>query len=101
MSIKLTMLNFEKEVMQSELPVLIDFSADWCGPCRMMSPLIEELVTDLEGTAKVCKVDVEVEKELARQFNVTSIPLLVVMEKGKVVKTSLGFQSKEQIRTLL
>jgi len=101
MAMNITKQNFEAEVMNSDLPVLIDFTAAWCGPCRMMGPVIDELTTDLAGKVKVCKVDVDAETELAQQFKVMSIPTLVVIENGKVKKSALGFQSKEKVMELL
>ncbi|MEI6132939.1 MAG: thioredoxin [Bacillota bacterium] len=97
----ITNANFEKEVINSEIPVIIDFWAAWCGPCRMMGPVIDELSNDLAGKVKVCKVDVDVESELSRQFNVMSIPTLIVFENGKIKNTSLGFQSKEKVMQML
>ncbi len=101
MALHITKDNFESEVMNSTMPVLIDFTAAWCGPCRMMGPIIDELATDLDGKVKVCKVDVDVEVELAQQFRVMSIPTLVVIENGKVKKSALGFQSKDKVLDLL
>ena len=101
MALHITKDNFESEVMNSTMPVLIDFTAAWCGPCRMMGPIIDELATDLNGKVKVCKVDVDVEVELAQQFRVMSIPTLVVIENGKVKKSALGFQSKDKVLDLL
>ena len=87
--INLTNLNFEDEVMRSDKPVLIDFFATWCGPCRMVSPLIDEIAEE-RSDIKVCKVDVDEQGELAAQFGVASIPTLVVVKGGKVSAQNIG-----------
>ena len=87
--INLTDLNFEQEVMQSDKPVLIDFFATWCGPCTMVSPLVDEIAQQ-RSDIKVCKVDVDDQGELASRFGVSSIPMLVVMKNGKVTAKETG-----------
>lgn len=100
MAVKLTSANFEAEAVNSDKPVLIDFYADWCGPCRMMSPVLEEIAAE-NPQIKVCKVNVDEEGALARQFRVESIPLLVVMKNGKVTASSLGAVPKANVLALL
>ena len=98
--INLTNLNFEQEVMRSDKPVLIDFFATWCGPCRMVSPLVDEIAQE-RSDIKVCKVDVDDQGELASQFGVSSIPMLVVMKNGKVTAQNVGAVPKEDILALV
>ncbi len=97
----ITKENFEKEVLKSDIPVLIDFWASWCGPCRMLAPVIAEIAEEYEGKVKVCKVNVDEEMELASTFQVSSIPMVVVMKNGKVTNTSVGFRPKAQIVSML
>ncbi len=99
--IKLTKNNFEAEVLSSDKPVLIDFWAGWCAPCMMLSPIIEEIANEYNGTIKVGKVNVDEEPELASTFHVSSIPMLVVVKNGKVIKTDVGYKSKQQVLALL
>ena len=95
--LKITKNNFESEVLRSEVPVLLDFWATWCPPCRMLSPVIEEIAGEYEGRAKVGKVNVDEEPELAMRYNVMSIPTLVVIQNGEEVNKSVGLVSKEDI----
>lgn len=98
--ITLTKVNFENEVMNSDKPVLIDFSATWCGPCRMVAPIIEEIAEE-NSDYKICKVDVDEEPELAAAFAVSSIPMLVVVKNGKIVDQAVGARPKEAILAML
>ena len=99
--ITITKNNFDSEVIASDKPVLIDFWASWCGPCQMLGPIVAEIAKEYDGKIKVCKVNVDDEPELANAFQVTSIPLLVVMKNGKVTNTSVGYRPKEQIVAML
>lgn len=101
MEITLTKDNFENEVLKSELPCLVDFWATWCGPCRMVAPIIEEVANEVEGKAKVCKVNVDDEPELARQYNVMSIPTLIVIKNGEETERSVGAKPKAQLIKML
>lgn len=93
----ITKNNFEQEVLHSDKPVLIDFWAPWCGPCRMLSPVISEIAEEYGDKVKVCKVNVDDEGELAAAFNVMSIPTLVVVKDGKVANSAVGVRPKAQI----
>ena len=95
-----TKQNYEAEVMQSDKPVLIDFWASWCGPCQMLSPVVDEIGEE-KSDIKVCKVNVDEQQDLAMQFRVMSIPMLVVMKNGQETNRSIGVISKEEILELL
>ncbi len=96
-ALHLTEKIFEQEVLKSEIPVLVDFWAEWCGPCRMIGPIIDEIAGDLEGKLKVAKINVDQEQELAAQFNIMSIPTLLLFKNGEVVEQIVGAMSKEPL----
>lgn len=97
----LTSDNFEKEVLQSELPVLVDFWATWCGPCRMMAPVVEEIAAEYDGKVVVGKIDVDENEDLAAEFGVMSIPTLLVFKNGEVTDTAVGITPKDRLLEML
>ena len=97
--VKITKQNFEEEVVKADKPVLIDFWAGWCGPCQMLSPIVDEIGEECDNV-KVCKVNVDEEQELAMEFRVMSIPMLVVMKDGEEINRSIGVISKEEILSM-
>ncbi len=97
----LTEGNFEKEVLQSEVPVLVDFWATWCGPCKMMAPVVDEIAKEVGEKVKVGKVDIDQNTSLATKYGVMSIPTFIVFKQGKAVRSSVGVQSKEDIMAML
>jgi len=97
---ELTTTNFETETTNTDKFILIDFWASWCGPCQMLSPLVDEIAAEHEEI-KVCKVNVDEQPELAQKFRAASIPMLVVMHHGRVVQTSVGFQPKDSVLALI
>ena len=99
--ITVTKDNYEQEVLKSDIPVLLDFWADWCGPCKMLSPIVSEIAEEYEGKIKVGKVNVDEERDLAFSFKVFSIPLLVVMKDGQTVKKSVGYMPKDDVEEML
>lgn len=99
--IKITNENFENEVIKSEIPVLVDFFATWCGPCRMIAPFIEEISEEYDGKVKVCKIDVDEASELAVAFGVSSIPTVMVFKNGEVYKKAVGYRSKKELEDML
>ena len=101
MEIELTNENFAAEVLQSELPVLVDFWATWCGPCKMLAPTVAEVATEYAGRVKVGKVNVDNAPELAARYGITSIPALLLFNKGEVVRTSVGFVPKADVVAML
>ena len=101
MEVKLSNENFNKEVLNSEKPVLVDFWATWCGPCKMIAPIISEISEEFNNKVKVGKVNVDEEKELAIKYGISSIPTLVIFKDGKMAKTLIGFRPKEEIKEVL
>ncbi|MCA9408730.1 MAG: thioredoxin [Candidatus Omnitrophica bacterium] len=89
--------SFEKEVLKADTPVLVDFWAEWCGPCKMISPIIDDIAGDLAGKLKVVKVNVDESQELAGQYNVMSIPTLLIFKKGSPVEQVIGAMGKDQL----
>jgi len=95
--VKLTDKTFEEEVLKSDTPVLVDFWAEWCGPCKMQGPIIEELAKDYEGKAKIGKLDVDANPNMAQKHGVLSIPTLIIFKGGEVVWQGIGLQQKEAL----
>ena len=95
MELTITKYNFTDEVLNSDIPVIIDFWATWCGPCRMIAPIIEELSNELDGKVKVGKINVDEEMELAIKYKVESIPTIILFENGKETKKIIGLNTKE------
>ncbi|HEY8500307.1 MAG TPA: thioredoxin [Clostridia bacterium] len=99
--LNLTKDNFEKEVLQSDKPVLVDFWAAWCGPCRMVAPIVSQIANEYDGRVKVGKVNVDEENELAQKYRIMSIPTLIVFKNGKLVDSVIGARSKEDLSRML
>ena len=100
-TVKITTTNFEQEVLQSQIPVLLDFWADWCGPCRMAAPIIDEIAAETAGKVKVGKVNVDTDIELAQRYRIASIPTFLVFKNGELAEKAIGLQSKEDLVYLL
>ena len=99
--LNVTSENYESEVLKSEKTILIDFYADWCGPCKMMSPVIDEIAEEMKETVKVGKINVDENQDLAMEYGVMSIPTIVVLKNGEVQKTFVGVTDKEEIKQAL
>lgn len=93
--------NFDKEAVNSDMPVIIDYWATWCGPCRMVAPIMEELSEEYDGKAKICKVNVDEESELAVKFRIMSIPTIMIYKNGQMVERIVGARSKDEFKKLL
>lgn len=93
--------DFDREVLKSELPVLVDFFATWCGPCKMLGPVLESVAQEFQGKAKIVKVDIDDSPQLAGQLGITAVPTLMVFSGGKIVQKAMGFQSQKQLAALL
>jgi len=96
--IKLTDQNFETEVVKSNVPVLVDFWAEWCGPCRMIAPIVEEFAKEYNGKLKVCKLDVDAHGSIAQQFRILSIPTVIIFKDGKVASQIIGAVPKKEFQ---
>jgi thioredoxin 1 len=101
MAIELNESNFSQEVLSSDKPVLVDFWASWCGPCKMLIPIIDELAIEYEGKAKIVKVNTDSNMSLSSQYQVTSIPCLMLFKEGKVVQKVVGFKPKNDLKKLI
>lgn len=101
MEITLTKGNFEDEVLKSEIPVLVDFWASWCGPCKMLAPTVAQIAEEYSGKIKVGKVNVDEEESLSREYGIVSIPTVILFKNGKPEKTSVGLVPKETLVSML
>lgn len=99
--LKITKNNFNNEIINSDIPVLLDFWASWCGPCRMLSPIIEELAKEYDGKLKIGKVNVDEEPELASHFNIASIPTVVIIKDKTIMDKSIGFVPKNKLEEMI
>ena len=101
MDYNLNSQNFEAEVLKSNIPVLVDFSADWCGPCKMMAPVIDQLADEYEGEMKVGKISVDLSPDIAQKYNVMSIPMFAFFKTGNVVETAVGALDKKKLQEII
>ncbi len=97
MALEFTDANFQEEVLSSSGPVLVDFWAEWCGPCKAIGPVIEELATEYADKAKIGKVDIDSNRDTAMQYNIQSIPSILIFKDGQVIETFVGMKSKEDL----
>ena len=98
--LNITKNSFEKEVLSSDIPVVLDFWATWCGPCKMLAPTVSEIADEYEGKVKVCKLDVDQAMDIAMSYGVASIPTLILFKDGEIVKKSIGVVSKAEIEAM-
>ncbi|MDR3195835.1 MAG: thioredoxin [Endomicrobium sp.] len=101
MAIEINEANFEQEVLSWDKPALVDFWAPWCGPCKMLSPVIEDIASEYNGKAKVCKINIDENTALSAKFQITSIPCLILFKNGEVLQKIVGFRSKDDIKKLI
>ena len=99
--VTVTASNFDAEVMKSTVPVVADFWAEWCGPCKMIAPVLKDLARDYKDKIKIAKIDVDAEGELAQQFNIVSIPTILVFNKGQVVKQQIGAVPRQALEKMI
>ena len=99
--LNITKSNFEKEVIFSEIPVVLDFWATWCGPCKMLSPVLDELAAEYSDRARFCKVNVDDEPELSARFGIASIPTLIFFKNGEILKKTVGYHEKDELEEML
>lgn len=99
--ITLTTENFQSEVLKSDVPVLVDFWAAWCGPCKMVAPIVEEIAKEYTGNVKVGKINVDDQPELASAFRIASIPTIMIFKNGKIIDTIIGYHSKDRLVQML
>ncbi|MBO5275088.1 MAG: thioredoxin [Clostridia bacterium] len=97
----LTNENFENEVLNSDIPVLVDFWAEWCGPCRMLGPVVEQIAEEYEGKLKVGKINVDEQRDLAMKYSIASIPTLLIFRNGEIAANSIGFKTKAALAKML